>query len=279
MSEKSNDDQIAFWNGPSGQKWADDADRMDSMMASAAEVTLAAAAPRPGESVLDIGCGSGGTALMLADAVGPDGRVIGLDISGPMLAVARRRAEGRGNLRFIEADATTHSFTPASIDLVFSKFGVMFFADPIASFANIRKAMKPGGRLAFLCWRTMKENPFATIPIGVALRYLPPPAPADPFAPGPFAFADAERTRGILERAGFAAPKVAAFDSSMIFGDTPASAAEEGIRIGPAARLLADASEEVKRKIVADLTVEYAKLMTPRGVSVPIHCWVVTASV
>lgn len=279
MTNKNNDDQIAHWNSQSGQNWADDADKLDAMMADVAAGGLAAASPRTGETALDIGCGTGATALALADAVGPEGRVTGVDVSAPMLAVARARAGARANVRFVEADAAAHSFAPQSVDLVFSKFGVMFFNDPVAAFANIRKAVKPDGRLAFVCWAALKDNPFATLPMGAALKHLPPQPPADPFAPGPFAFADADRTRRLLETAGFVAPKVAAFETTLRVGATPASAANEAGRVGMASRLLANQPEELKQKVIADLEELYRPFDTPRGVVLPALTWVVTASV
>lgn len=278
-TKSANADQIAYWNGQTGRKWAEDADKLDRMMKSATAAILAAAAPKPGESVLDIGCGTGATALALADAVGPTGRVLGVDVSGPMLAVAKDRAEGRANLSFRQADAATDSFEPGDADLIFSKFGVMFFVDPEAAFANIRRAAKPGGRLAFVCWRAMAENPFATVPIGAALRHLPPQTPPDPYAPGPFALFDPVRTHAMLERAGFAAPKMAEFDSEMVVGRTAASAAKEAVLVGMASRLLMEAAPELREKVITDLTGLYEERMTPEGVTFPIHCWVVTASV
>lgn len=278
MSDTANADQIAYWNGKSGLKWAEDQEKMDAMMQPMADVAVAAAAPAPGESVLDIGCGTGATALALADRVGPEGRVLGVDISRPMLAVARSRVGARRHLAFREADASTAAFEPASVDLVFSKFGVMFFADPEAAFRNIHRAVRPGGRLAFICWRSLHENPFATLPMGAALKHLPPQPRPDPNAPGPFAFADAVRVGHILVQAGFQTPAFAAFDTPMIVGRTAAGAAKEAVHVGMASRLLMDAGEAVREAVIADLTTVYEAHMTPGGVELPAHCWVVTAS-
>ena len=279
MSDNTkNADQIAYWNAASGHKWAEDADKLDAMMAEMAAASVAAAAAQPGESVIDIGCGAGATALVLADAVGPEGRVLGVDVSAPMLAVARTRGAGLTNLSFVEADAATAHFHAASADLIFSKFGVMFFADPTAAFRNIHHAAKPGARLAFICWRTLKENPFATIPMGAALKRLPPQPAPDPYAPGPFAFADPVRLGHILTEAGFKTPAFAHFDTVMTVGRTPASAAKEAVQVGMASRLLMDASQDTKDEVIADLTQTYEAHVTPAGVTVPARCWVVTAS-
>ncbi len=278
MTESGNADQIAYWNGKSGLKWAADQEKLDAMMQAMADVAVAAAAVQPGESIIDIGCGTGATALALADAVGPEGRVLGVDISKPMLDVARSRIGERRHVKFIEADAATAHFEAGSADLVFSKFGVMFFADPEAAFRNIYKAMKPGGRLAFICWRALQENPFATIPMGAALKRLPPQPKPDPHAPGPFAFADPVRVGHILVQAGFKTPSFAAFDSEMVIGRKAESAAKEAVLMGMASRLLLEASDEVKQQVIDDLTETYAAHMTPEGVKLPAHCWVVTAS-
>lgn len=278
MNDTANADQIAYWNGKSGQKWAEDQEKLDAMMQAMADAAVAAAAAMPGESVLDIGCGTGATALALADLVGPEGRVQGVDVSMPMLDVARSRIGGRRNVSFTEADAATAHFEPSSVDLVFSKFGVMFFADPEAAFTNIRKAVKPGGRLAFICWRALQENPFATLPMGAALKHLPPQPKPDPNAPGPFAFADPVRVGHILMQAGFKTPAFAAFDATMVVGRKASSAAKEAVLVGMASRLLMEASDEMKDRVIADLTETYEKHMTPEGVKLPAHCWVVTAS-
>jgi SAM-dependent methyltransferase len=278
MSSAANADQIAYWNGKSGLKWAEDQEKLDAMMQAMADVAVAASAVGPGENVLDIGCGTGATALALAERVGPDGRVLGVDVSKPMLEVARSRIGDRRNLAFVEADAATAHFEHGSADLIFSKFGVMFFADPEAAFRNIHTAAKPGGRLTFICWRALQENPFATIPMSAALRHLPPQAKPDPHAPGPFAFADPVRVGHILTQAGFKTPSFAAFDTTMVVGRKASSAAKEAVLVGMASRLLMEASDELKAQVIADLTETYEAYMTPGGVTLPAHCWVVTAS-
>jgi SAM-dependent methyltransferase len=273
-----NADQIAYWNGQTGRKWAEDQAQMDRMMQAMTDVVMAAAVPQPGESVIDIGCGAGATLLAISDAVGPGGSVLGVDISRPMLEVARRRLAGRTHVHLAEVDASTYHFPPAGADLIVSKFGVMFFADPEKAFRNMRLAVKPGGRLAFICWRKLAENPFATVPMGAALKHLPPQPPADPNAPGPFAFADPVRVGHILTEAGFQTPAFAAFDSTMTVGRSAPDAAREAVQMGMASRLLMNASPEVKDAVIQDLTVEYEKRMTHDGVTFPAHCWVVTAS-
>ncbi len=200
-----NADQLAYWNGENGDKWARLQERLDGLFAPISAAAVAAAAPRPGDRVLDIGCGCGDTVLALAEAVGPLGSVTGVDISGPMLAVAGHRIAARelAQAAVLRADAATEPFAPGSVDLVFSRFGVMFFDAPSEAFINIRRAMKPGGRLVFACWRPFRENPWFHTPYEAAAPHLPEQEKADPEAPGPFAFAEPERVTRILGVAGF----------------------------------------------------------------------------
>jgi SAM-dependent methyltransferase len=183
---------------------------------------LTALAARPGERVLDIGCGGGETVLALARAVAPDGAVTGMDVSGAVLEYARRDALGRAQVSFVQADVQTYPFEPATFDAAFSRFGVMFFADPTAAFANIRRSLKPRGRLTFVCWRALAENQLDELPLRAALPYLPPQPAPDTDAPGPFAFADAERLRGILQAAGFSDITITAHDELVSSGDLEA---------------------------------------------------------
>ena len=215
--------QLEYWNGAPGQKWVRNQAIMDASLADATAGLFARAAIAPGERVLDIGCGSGETSLMAAQAVGTQGAVTGLDISRPLLELARRRADGIANLNFIEADAATHAFEPA-FDLLLSRFGVMFFDDPYKAFANIRTAAAPGGRMAFVCWRTLGENEYAAMPFEIARPLMPPLPPANPHAPGPFALCDPDRLGGILAEAGFRNVEIGKLDGAMRMGATPEQA-------------------------------------------------------
>jgi len=170
--------------------WAEVRDVLELQLAPLGRRALAALAPRSGESVLDIGCGGGDTALELARLVAPDGQVVGISVSAAVLAIARRAVEGGDRVRFIQADAQLFPFEPATLDVAFSRFGVMFFADPAAAFINIRRSLKPNGRLAFVCWRALEDNPLDIVPLRAASPHLPPQPACVPKAPGPFAFAD-----------------------------------------------------------------------------------------
>ena len=240
---------------------------------------MEALGPIEGRRVIDIGCGCGQTSAALARRVGPQGQVLGIDISAPMLRVAADRAAraGLANLRFLESDAQTHGFEAGAWDAVFSRFGVMFFSDPVAAFANIRTALAPGGRLAFVCWRAMGENPMMTAPLEAVIPLLPePPAPpADPFAPGPFAFADRERLAGILSRAGFGEITIRPHDQPITQG-TVEEALETSMRIGPLGAIVRD-HPDLRARVTDALRGALARHATDAGVFFDSATWIVTA--
>jgi SAM-dependent methyltransferase len=275
--EGPNAAQIAHWNEVVSGTWIALQDKLDRQIGPLGSHALEALAPRPGEAILDIGCSCGATMLDLAAHVGADGRVVGLDVSEPMLAVGRQRANeaGAANIAFRAADAQTYPFEEAAFDAAFSRFGVMFFADPTAAFANIRKSLKPGGRLAFVCWRGLMENVWMKAPLDAALHLFDPLPPTDPHAPGPFALADPERIRAILTGAGFAAVSVTPHDQP-IGGGTLDEAVRLSLKVGPLAALLREhpqhqdaAAEAVRRALAA--------YDGPDGVCLPSATWIVTA--
>ena len=165
-------DQVEFWNGKAGGHWAEEQERIDAMLAPVLDMLIPQAKVKPGEAILDVGCGTGASSIELAKLVGPKGEVIGLDVSAPMLERARERGKGIANLHFIHADAAMHSFTHPVADLLFSRFGVMFFGDPAAAFTNLKRALKPGARLAFACWRKIDENKWMQIPLHAAYEHV-----------------------------------------------------------------------------------------------------------
>jgi SAM-dependent methyltransferase len=268
--------QAAYWNESAGPTWVELQDRLDAQLEGVGRAAIAALAPAAGERLVDIGCGCGATTLELARRVGPDGAVLGADISAPMLAVAERRAAAAGlaHARFVEADAQTHAFEPA--DGFFSRFGVMFFADPTAAFANLRRALKPGGRVAFLCWRSPMENPVLTAASIAAAPLLPaPPAPPDPAAPGPFAFADKDRVAGILKAAGFGDISIEPHDAKMGWPDVDA-ALTLALRVGPLGAALREHSQLHDRVIgaVRDMLETHRG---PDGILLDSATWIVLA--
>ena len=230
--------QVAYWNETAGRTWADLQDRIDRQIRPLGLAAMERLAPASGEQVLDVGCGCGDTSLELARRVGPEGGVLGLDISAPMLEVARGRAEAAGarNLAFHEADAQIAAL-PGGRDAVFSRFGVMFFADPTAAFANLRSALRPGGRLGFVCWRPLAENLWMRLPAETAAGLVPPAPPPEPGAPGPFAFADPDRVRRILAEAGFTGIDLTPHDEAIGGLDLEGTVAMS-FRVGPLGAIL-----------------------------------------
>lgn len=274
----ANADQIAYWNNTAGETWAALQDRLDRQIEPLGLRAMDAGAPKAGERVLDIGCGCGQTSLELAQRVAPAGQVLGVDISEPMLEVARRRGgeAGAANVSFLAADAQTQAFPPGGFDLAFSRFGVMFFDDPATAFGNIAAALAPGGRLAFVCWRPMLENPWMSVPMFSALPLLPPmPPPADPTAPGPFAFADPERLRGILARAGFVDIDIQAHDQPIGGNDLEQTVAMS-LRVGPLGAVLRE-NPELKDGVVGAIRQALTQYVTPQGVMLASATWIVTA--
>lgn len=272
-----NTQQMEFWNGPSGQRWAALTETTDRSLSFITAALMPFAAAKKGERVLDVGCGCGSTTLALADAVGPAGTVTAIDISRPMLDVARRRAtEIRAGIEFVEADASDRAFKP-EYDLVFSRFGVMFFADPVDAFANIRKALVPGGRLAFVCWRTLAENAWAARPLAAAADLIPPQPPFDPIAPGPFAFADSARLVSILADAGFRDARMEKLDTVMNMGAAIEDGARAALSVGPLARAAGEVDDATKARILERVRGVLAEFKTPAGITPPAACWLVSA--
>ena len=278
MSSAANLQQREYWNGPVGECWASLQEKIDLHLGEITDALIRFAAPQSGERVLDVGCGCGTTTLLLALKTEPEGAAAGIDISVPMLNVARARAMAQNaDIVFLEADASTYEFQPV-FDLAFSRFGIMFFADPVSAFVNLRSALAPGGRLVFVCWRKFDENPWAWDPFQAALPLLPPQEPADPLAPGPFAFADKARLRGILERAAFTRIEIEPFDGSVNMGATAEEAAAQALNVGPLARAATGLDEAALEKIRRIVEVAYAPYQTPSGLLPPAACWFVRAT-
>jgi SAM-dependent methyltransferase len=197
--------EVQYWNSAHTRVWADEHETIDRLFAGLTQIALDHAAPKLGERVIDIGCGSGTTVLELAARVGPTGYVVGADVSKPSVEKARERIAVAGvhQAEIMLCDVSTHIFPANSFDLVFSRFGVMFFTDPLTTFAKIRKAMKSDGRLALAVVRTPQENKWATAALSAVRHLLPPIMPPGPEEPGEFSWADPGRVHRILEGAGF----------------------------------------------------------------------------
>ena len=244
------------------------------------QVALEHAAPQPGERAIDIGCGCGATVLELASRVGPGGHVLGVDLSEPMLGLARQRTAAAGHTQVMlkQADVTSYGFAPHSFDLGFSRFGVMFFDNPVAAFANLHGALKPAGRLVFACFRSMAENPWVLEPLKTVQQLLPPSTPPGPDEPGQFAFADPDRVHQILQAAGFRDIRFARYDPVMQLGDV-AQATEFACQIGPIGRALIGASENLRAAVRDALAAAYRQHEGPDGINLSGGNWIVTAKV
>jgi SAM-dependent methyltransferase len=274
-----NTDQIAYWNGPGGQHWADRQQTQDIVLAPVSDALIDRAMARSGERVLDIGCGCGATTLAFAQKVGVGGHVTGIDISAPMLARARQLAPAGAQVDFVLADATVYPFVPQSFDLLASRFGVMFFAEPALSFANMRKALRPSGRLAFACWRDPRENPFFMAPLQAVYKHAPKLPQLGPEDPGPFSFASEARVNRILREAGFSGIAMEPSDLwlDIAVGRGLDAAVEATLEIGPAARALSEQPPDVRA--AATLSIREALAPFARGQTVPLKAsiWIVTA--
>ena len=273
----ANTDMAEYWNGRPADVWVTEAERFDSMLAPFGRRLLTAAALKPGERVLDVGCGNGAVSLDAAGAVGGDGQVTGLDLSAPMLEVARRRAEERGiDASFVQGDAQTASFDQP-FDIVLSRFGVMFFDDPETAFANLAKATRPGGRLCFVCWQEILANEWIAVPAMAMVTHVGIPELPQPGTPGPFALADAERTRGLLGSAGWSDATVEEYSDLMPMGRDPDDVVAFMLSDEMGRRLVEGKDPEaVKAGIEATLEAlrPYA---TPDGVLLHGAYWLVTA--
>ena len=280
MDNEANAAQREYWNTVAGPRWVGLGGLVERRVRAVNDLLLARSTVAPGERVLEIGCGTGAATVPLAEAVGERGQVIGVDIAEPMLAGARQRISqsGLGNIMLLQADAQTYRFEPSSFDLITSRFGVMFFADPIAAFRNLRSAARPGGRLCFACWGPLAENRHWLISYEVALRHLGPPAPKDPRAPGPFAFADQDYVRSILEQAEYRAIEIHR-ETPDIIGSTPAEEAEFACIMGPS-RVLIDEKQPddaTLARIKQEMTEAFAAFAQDKGMMLPSTVFLATA--
>lgn len=269
----NNSEQIEYWNGSAGENWVETYPMIDRLLQPLSSVAVAHANAQAGQKVIDVGCGCGGTSLQLAEH---GAQVLGVDISAPMIAEAQRRSEGLPNLSFEVVDASTTAYT-ADHQLAFSRFGVMFFADPVAAFTNIRTALVPDGRLVFICWQSPMANPWIAIPGAVIQELQPSTEPADPEAPGPFSLADETRLRGILNNAGFTSVSVDPLEGELTLGADMNEAMMFQSRIGPLSTYLAEHSKEEGEMARAKVEAALAPYQDSEGLKMMAATWLVTA--
>jgi SAM-dependent methyltransferase len=257
-----------YWNEVAGPRWVGLGGAQEARNIEVAAMLLEAAAASPGERVLDVGCGTGATLLPFAAAVGPEGHATGVDIAAPMLARARERVTEQGltNVTLLQADAQVHAFQPASFDLVTSRFGVMFFADPIAAFTNLRGALRPGGRLCMAVWAAVAENVHRRVPFEIAVKHLGPPTPLPPHAPDAQAFADRDYFRSVLAAAGFADIAIEPKRFNVV-GASVSGMADNVVLFGAIQRLLDEknADAAMRQTIVKETEAAFAAYAAPNG--------------
>jgi SAM-dependent methyltransferase len=278
----ANADQAEYWNSEPGRRWIACQEALDQRFGPLTDLLIARARILSGECVVDVGCGTGATTSQLAGCVGAHGSVLAVDISEPLLAVARRRVmqSSHANVRFVRDDAQTHRFERGCYDLVMSRFGVMFFDDPVSAFRNLLGALRAGGRLTFVCWGPLEDNPYFGIPLQVGIEKLGPPEPRPARAPGPMALSEPDYIEEILDGAGFADIAIDRASTWLPGAQSARDEAELMSVVGLLARLLKErgADEATRRTLVDTLTEHLAPYLTADGVRLPAILHVVTAA-
>lgn len=277
-SSAPNAKQRDEWNEATGSRWLKRHHAIDKQIAPFGHRAMERVAIKSGEHALDIGCGCGETTIDLARRVDPGGVAMGIDISGLLIRAARESARQSNilNVQFEEADAQTCSFSAESFDIAYSRFGVMFFDDPDAAFRNIHSALRPDGRLVFVCWPAPAENLFFTIPMSAAARHITLPAPSDPQAPGPFAFADPNRVSGILSRSRFRQVEIDRIGGK-VAGLPIDQAADLLLQLGPLGDVLDSLDDQTRLAIRADIRSALVQFESSGRVLLDASAWLVTA--
>jgi SAM-dependent methyltransferase len=273
-TQAAGDEQARLWNGPAGNAWVDAQQTLDQLFSPLEKLLVEMACAAPAGRVLDVGCGTGGTTLAIARALGAGAECTGIDISEPMIAAARSRAAREGlPTHFICANAQTHAFEPASFDGIVSRLGVMFFDDPVRAFANLRHAAKDGAGLSFIAWRSTAENPFMTTAERAASPLLPNLPPRVPGAPGQFAFADGQRMQAILEESGWSGIDIQPVD-------LPCTMPEKDLlgylsRLGPVGIALLQVDEETRARVIDTVRAAFEPFVHGDKVRLTAACWLV----
>ncbi len=279
-SYDENSESQKFWNEEGGQQWVDNINAVETFIQPLSDRLLEAVSAVPGEKVLDVGCGGGLTSIRIAELVGNSGSVRGVDVSRPIIDIALSRGKDIDNLDFELGDAATRDLGEGVYDVITSRFGVMFFDDPVVAFSNLRRALKDSGRMVFLCWRKLEENPWMARTAKAAFEIVPPPKdapPPDPTAPGPFSLGDRAHLEGVLSTAGFQGVDISAVDQGLHMGDLD-DAVAFFLKMGPAADVAKNASSEQLEQIVDAIKQVLSEYETPQGVVSPAAAWIVSAS-
>ena len=281
MSELTiaNQEQREFWSDIKGDLWVTLQPRIDTMLATFGDKALDTLNPQSGERILEIGCGTGTTTLALGERVGASGEILAADLSRPMLNKAIERANlcAEHSITFVEADAQVHNFPTAAFDAVYSRFGVMFFDSPVAAFRNIRKAVRPGGRMAYVCWADRKANPWIRIPAGAAKAFLDLPAPPPDDAPGQFSMENEHRVQQILHDAGWSDIGLERFTVDGSIGSNAADAASFITKMGPMSEPFALADSDTQNKTLQVIEKALTPYSNDSGVTLGFSTWIVSA--
>jgi len=277
VTHQAGNEQAALWNGRAGRAWVDAQEVLDQMFKPFEDRLAEAVRAGSGQRVLDVGCGTGSTTLAIARRLGAEGRCVGVDISEPMIAAAQARAEREEGApaRFVCADVLAHAFEPARFDLIVSRFGVMFFDDPVIAFANLRRAARDGAELRVIAWRSAAENPFMTTAERAAAPLLPDMPARRPGAPGQFAFADRQRVCAILEASGWAGIDIRPIDVDCTLPE------EELLgylgRLGPVGLALQEADARTRMQVIDTVRTAFDPYVRGAEVRFTAACWLIGA--
>jgi SAM-dependent methyltransferase len=273
-----NQAECEFWAAEGPQQYVEHGDRWETMMAPFGAAMFDGVALQPGERVLDVGCGWGATTVEAADRVAPTGSVVGIDFSAPMLAAAAQRTADLANVALLEADAQTYPFEPESYDAVISRFAAMLFDNPPAAFANLHRALKPGGRLAFVCWQDPLKTEWVAVAMAAAVPLVGrPPDLGEPGAPGPFAFADGDRARRLVAAGGFDEVTLEPVTRPQRIADHADDAVAFVLSLPETRQLLNGVPEDTVAKVTGALRDAFTPHAGPHGVVTDATAWLVTA--
>ncbi len=274
-----NTDHVEYWNGEAAQRWVEHRGHFDLAIEIFGSRALQRLALQKGERVVDVGCGAGTTVIALSAAATDAGHVLGLDCSKPLMDLAKERVAHLKNVELVVADAATYELKPGAYDAIFSRFGMMFFDDPAQAMHSLGKGLRSGGRMSFVCWQTMEDNDWVSLPLKTILPLVEnPPSPYRPNEPGPCAFADKDFLHGELEKAGFLNIHIQNVRAPVTLGDTGVDdAVDFSMRIGPCARIGVNQSPEVIAKMRKALADMYESIIEGHGVTLPGAAWMVSA--
>jgi len=275
-TQTANPEMAELWNGPGARSWIAAQAVLDQAFRGFETLLADMAADAGARAVLDIGCGTGATTRAIAGRIAPEGTALGFDLSAPMIAHAEMLADQEGSsARFLAGDAQTHDFPSAGFDLIVSRFGVMFFSDPVAAFANLRRAAKPGAGLAMISWRSIAENPFMTVAERAAAPYLPD-LPKRGGGPGQFAFADRDHVHGILDAAGWIDVSSDALDMPCAF---PVTALDTYLSLmGPVGQMLAKSDQATREQVISAIRDGFSEYISGPDIQFTAACWLTRAT-